>query len=403
LISTEEILEALDLSRAEPGAGYLEALFARFNARVPFENISKIVRNADVPDPDARPRTPEIFWADHLALGTGGTCYARVAAFGTLLEQLGFRVRRVLGRVRQPDDHAALLVESGTEDKIADVGFPLSALLPASPGFVETSTAGLRVSAPDPSAFDVEFEGGVPDGPRSLRIGTATAPPEQYLELWRRSFRPGAILLKNVTLRRDLGNRILAFTRGEVRVDDLCSRLTVPLGAARAPAIARLFDVDEALVARGLSIAGDPEPAAPDAKLTAYFESDAAPERAYAAIASREGYARLLRGVAEVEHLGAAPGGFRVSLSAGGDAPARLEEDVAPDPSSLRVDVVRRSESGRQLSAFQVRELEGRTWLTREATLAGPREDLLRNDSLRGRLAGTLAVDLLAWSRLLRV
>ncbi len=34
----------------------------------------------------------------------------------------------------------------------------------------------------------------------------------------------------------------------------------------------------------------------------------------------------------------------------------------------------------------------------RGARLSGPREDLLRNDSLRGRLAGTLAVDLLAWS-----
>jgi hypothetical protein len=37
----------------------------------------------------------------------------------------------------------------------------------------------------------------------------------------------------------------------------------------------------------------------------------------------------------------------------------------------------------------------------REAELSGPREDLLRNDSLRGRLAASLAVDLLAWSRML--
>jgi hypothetical protein len=37
----------------------------------------------------------------------------------------------------------------------------------------------------------------------------------------------------------------------------------------------------------------------------------------------------------------------------------------------------------------------------RETTLSGSREDLLRNDALRGRLAGTLAVDLLAWARLL--
>jgi hypothetical protein len=37
----------------------------------------------------------------------------------------------------------------------------------------------------------------------------------------------------------------------------------------------------------------------------------------------------------------------------------------------------------------------------REAALPGRGEELLRNDSLRGRLAGTLAVDLLAWTRML--
>jgi hypothetical protein len=33
--------------------------------------------------------------------------------------------------------------------------------------------------------------------------------------------------------------------------------------------------------------------------------------------------------------------------------------------------------------------------------LSGAREDLLANDSARGRMAGTLAADLLGWARLL--
>jgi hypothetical protein len=43
-----------------------------------------------------------------------------------------------------------------------------------------------------------------------------------------------------------------------------------------------------------------------------------------------------------------------------------------------------------------------RSFLLREAQLSGAREDLLRNDSLRGRLAATLAADLLAWTRVIR-
>ena len=54
MIPVDEILEALDLSRAQPGSGFLEAIFVRFNDRVPFENASKIVRDAEVAEEPAK-------------------------------------------------------------------------------------------------------------------------------------------------------------------------------------------------------------------------------------------------------------------------------------------------------------------------------------------------------------
>src|SRR6185295_5804737 len=56
--SLDDILEALELPRSEPGIGYLQALFARFNERVPFESASKIVRNAAVDRVEEKSRTP---------------------------------------------------------------------------------------------------------------------------------------------------------------------------------------------------------------------------------------------------------------------------------------------------------------------------------------------------------
>ena len=129
-LSTDEILEALELPRSEPGIGYLQALFARFNERVPFETASKIVRNAAVADPDEKPRWPAVFWSDHLESGAGGTCFARVAAFEALLLELKFASRIALGRVQSDFDHAALRVSVQGREWIADVGFPLPALLP---------------------------------------------------------------------------------------------------------------------------------------------------------------------------------------------------------------------------------------------------------------------------------
>src|SRR6266542_7089642 len=96
-LAVDEILEALDLSRAEPGIGFLQALFSRFNARVPFETASKILRHAEVADPHEKPRRPDVFWREHVDLGTGGACFTREAAFDALLRGLGFQTRKVLG------------------------------------------------------------------------------------------------------------------------------------------------------------------------------------------------------------------------------------------------------------------------------------------------------------------
>jgi hypothetical protein len=402
VIPVDEILEALDLSRARPGSGFLEALFVRFNDRVPFENASKIVRHAEVADEASKPRVPEVFWADHLERGSGGTCFARVAAFDALLTGLGFRTRRTLGQVRNPNDHAALFVETPGGETIADVGFPLPALLPASPGFVETAQAGLRIEAA-PEGFQVVYEGGVPEGPRTIFIGASTASPERYLELWRRTFRLDAPFLQEIAMRRDLGSRALSFARGEVRVDDRHSRLRVPLPAPRAAALSPLLGVDADLLARAFEIAGDPEPASANAILTSYLESAATPAEAYDAIASTNGYRRLLQGVAEIGDLAPTPSGFRLTLSPGSGtgSEARLEEEVSLDPEARRVSVLRRAGASEQRSSYRAQVREGRTWLMREMELSGAREDLLRNDSLRGRLAGSLAVDLLAWGRML--
>ena len=407
MIPADEILEALDLSRAQPGSGFLEALFARFNDRVPFENASKIVRDAEIPDPASKPRTPDVFWADHLASGTGGTCFARVAAFDALLTELGFRTRRVVGRVRDPEDHAALFVETmrgggAGGEVIVDVGFPLPAIIAPEPGVVETPLAGLRIE-PESDGLRVTYEGGVPEGPRTLFLGTRTVTAERYRELWERTFRRGAPFLREITLRRDRGDRILSYTAGDVRVDDRHSRLRVPLPPPRASALARIFDMDEEILQRALGIVGEPSISLNGAGplLTSYLDTDAKAGDAYAAIASSDGYRRLLRGVAEIGDVTPTATGFRLTLSPGTGSDARLEEEVALDPSSLRLTILRRSGASEHRSSYRAQERDGRTWLLREAFVPGSGEELLRNDSLRGRFAAGLAVDLLAWSRML--
>jgi hypothetical protein len=399
----DEILEALDLSRAQPGVGLLERLFARFNAAVPFETVSKIERHAAVADSEQKPRVPEVFWREHLEWGSGGTCFARVAAFQEVLDALGFASRRILGRVTSDFDHAALLVEVSGESFLCDVGFPFPALVPAAEGETETALGTVALST-TPRGLRADL-GGVPEGPRQIELFLAPVADEEYRRLWRGTFREESRFLSSVYLRRQLENRAVSFSLGEIRVDDLHARLRVPLLGSRAARLSEVFGLEQERIAGALARVGDPEPMARDATLTAYLETNRDPAEAFAAIASADGYRKLLEGVARVESVEDLPEGFLYRLSAPGSvptgAPAEFEERVTPGTFLRRLRVERRSGPAISESFFEASERAGKNYLLRGVRLSGPREDLLRNDSLRGRLAGALAVDLLAWTRLL--
>jgi hypothetical protein len=344
--------------------------------------------------PAEKPRTPDVFWSDFLESGAGGTCFARVAAFDALLRSLGFTSRKVLGRVLADFDHAALFVTVGGREWLADVGFPLPALLPAGGGEVETEAAALSAT-PTPRGLDVRFLSGVPDGPRRLEVFRDPVADEEFLAHWRATFRPDSKFLGNVSILRRDGPRVIAFARGEVRVDDRHTRTRIPLAGDRAARLAEIFGIDSDLLRRAFSIAADPEPEIADARITAFLSVAAQPELAFDEIATPDGYRRLMEGVADVTAEG-----WRFRLSPPGAADAGFEEEVTPDPDRRALAVRRKYPDGREVPLeFRVEVRNGETWLVREAVLSGAREDLLRNDHARGRLAGTLAVDLLAWAR----
>jgi hypothetical protein len=121
-------------------------------------------------------------------------------------------------------------------------------------------------------------------------------------------------------------------------------------------------------------------------------------------ISSAAGYRRLLEGVAETVSEESEPGGFLVRVRAPGapEGEGTLEDRGRFDAASRRLEISRRAPGAASESSYQLLERDGRTYLARALRLPGPREELLRNDSMRGRLAGSVAADLLGWARAIR-
>jgi arylamine N-acetyltransferase len=118
-------LDAGRIDAAGPATEVLGRVATAF-ARLPYENLTKILKHADAGSPAEARRGPAEVVADHLRLGTGGTCFALTAALLHLVRALGWRAEPVLADRRYgPDTHCALLVWLDGRPHLLDPGYLL--------------------------------------------------------------------------------------------------------------------------------------------------------------------------------------------------------------------------------------------------------------------------------------
>ena len=392
MIDVDAVLASLEVPRRLPDSRFLSDLHDAFNRVVPFESASKILRNDRFAAASEKRRVPEIFWPEHLELGTGGTCFSRVAAFGVLTEALGFRPRKIVGAIAAPASHAALLFPLEGRTWLADVGYPLPEIRPLESCGYESALGAcmLKVGA---SHASLSFLTG-PERGRTIEYSLLPVADEAFESAWERTFAPEALFVRDLVLRRSDGHRVLRFFRGEVDIMDAHSRTTIPLAAGRAARLAEIFGIEESVVAGALGIVGDAAPSRRTARVEVFGEVAEA-ERVFSALATEAGYRRFVSGLGEAEIEAAGPSGFRAVIRNEGGTAVVEEIEVARDGEMIRV----RRSGGLTDTGFLLDRRSGEPRLVRFADLPDPREEFLRSDVGRGRIAGILAMDLLALSR----
>jgi arylamine N-acetyltransferase len=255
-----QFLAAHRIEANQPAVDLLSDV-ARAFARLPFENLTKIIKEAEAGRAEEARRTPGEVLADHWALGAGGTCFALTSAMLYLVRALGFIAEPILADRRYgADTHSGLLVWLDGKPHLLDPGYLIVKPLPLpSAGEIRIPTPfnQLILNAKD-NGTKVELHtqaaalgGGTP----IYRLTFKTTPVDagEFLRAWDVSFE--ADMMCYPVLSRVVGDQQIYLQKQHLLIRGAEKTQTAEVPPDRLIAeIARQFQIAPALVAKALTL-----------------------------------------------------------------------------------------------------------------------------------------------------
>lgn len=245
--------------RIDPNRPPLELLdeTARAFAGLPFENLTKIIKEAETGRPEAARRTPAEVLADHAAHGAGGTCFALTSALLHLVRALGFAAEPILADRRYgADTHSGLLVWLDGRPHLLDPGYLIVKPLPL------PREGEIRIPTPFNQLILRAKSGGAKVELHTLhgkqltyRLTFKTAPVDagEFLRAWDVSF--DADMMRYPVLSRVVNGKQIYLQKQHLLVRQAERTETAEVPPERMIAeIARQFQIAPDLVAKALAV-----------------------------------------------------------------------------------------------------------------------------------------------------
>ena len=226
-------------------------------ARLPYENITKIIKRAEVGSHEKARRYPEEVIRNHIDWGAGGTCFSLTAALLHLVRSLGWRAECILADRRYgPDTHCALLVWIEDVPHLLDPGFLIVDPIPLnSQGEQILATGSNRlILSPDSEKEKIALST-LRKGTETYRLTYKTAPvdPGEFYKAWDASFDWEMMRYPLLTRTEDSRQIYMRGSMLQVSDADSVNRREIS-GEELIAGISAAFQMDAALVARAVSI-----------------------------------------------------------------------------------------------------------------------------------------------------
>jgi arylamine N-acetyltransferase len=249
-------LDAHGIDAAQPRIDLLTEV-ARAFSRLPFENLTKIIKGAEAGRVEKARRTPGEVLADHLTLGAGGTCFALTSTMLHLVRALGFPAEPILADRRYgADTHSGLLVWLGGKPHLLDPGYLIVQPLPI------PASGEIRISTPFNQLILRAQDGGarvelytLQSNQSTYRLTFKAKPVDagEFLRAWDASFE--ADMMRYPVLSRVVGNQQLYLQKKHLLIRGANETRTAEVPPEQLIAeIARQFQIAPAVVAKALSV-----------------------------------------------------------------------------------------------------------------------------------------------------
>jgi arylamine N-acetyltransferase len=224
-------------------------------SRIPYENITKIIRRAEAGSDEKARRSPDEVIADNIRWGTGGTCFSLTSALCSLTRSMGFEAEYLLAdRNYGQNTHSALVVRLGGAPYLTDPGFLITEPVPlALTGPMEIDSGGERlILIPDGTGISLFTERGAK---RVKRLTYKTAPVDacEFNKAWDDSFHWDIMRYPLLARAGESGRIYLRGSMFQVSNNDMVNRVKIPEDELAAKITAE-FGIHPEVVARAMTI-----------------------------------------------------------------------------------------------------------------------------------------------------
>ena len=243
------------IDRADADLDHLRQILRQY-ARIPYENISKIIKVAQNPDPEVKFRLPREVMEDHIAHRLGGTCFSLTYFLEQILLASGYSCHKAMAHMQAGENiHCVMVVELSRDRYLVDPGYLLWEPLPLSnerPQVSYTPRGGVELAYDPIGGLFHLFTFDIGGRKRRYRFADQPVSDGEFREHWIASFSKPTmhnILLNQLTEKGQL------YIRGNhLRLTSLSEEKKANIRQDYHCQIHDLFGIDPGWVEEALSI-----------------------------------------------------------------------------------------------------------------------------------------------------